>query len=287
MATPDRHINMSTLDAQSFEERIVLTDANKTKDGMATIYRIKHAEAPAGPQLELQFGKSMEEDDRLPISLLTFDETKQHPGQLLVAQIDPVIAQNLADLFKAVGTKLYAGREVYFNGQVPRSMSLDEFLAMGTEMVKSNRYSDLPEVFLKTRESSRFYQVRTKEDGTFARRVLPPVDRPSLSFNGITCVVPGVHAGMNKGSPRWGIFLTVLDAYLIPCERPRTAFVDANSGCRTGVDMLDDSDDSAWELPDASPKPALVSRKRIEPSPADGPAAKRATFTHAGKTAFL
>jgi hypothetical protein len=278
----------------NFDENILITEGNKTDDGMSTIYRIKSAESPSGPQVNLQFGESMlVEDQMVGLSLLRFSDKKKDDDmkQLLVVQVDEQAEANVLALMEAVGKKLYAGRDVYFNGHVNKNMSFDEFMSHGTVMIKPNRLTGAPEMFLKTRASTNLFQAAVRGDKVL-RRKLPMPSTQSSTYRGMACVTPGVHAGMNKGVPRWGVFLMTVDAYLMPAERISMASSEPRDrGCSTGAEVEDvDENDDVWGPAEAANEPVVDTpkRKRIEPTHVEGSAAKRAaSFTHNGVTRSL
>ena len=70
---------------------------------------------------------------------------------------------------------------------------------------------------------------------------------------------------MNKGSPKWGIYLSVVESYLVPVENERSAEAKP-LGCVLGesVEFSDAEDEEEEE--EAAEQPPLKRKKTMEPT---------------------
>lgn len=208
---------------------VALADGNKTADKTTTIFRVK---ARDGKSLMVQLGKSME--DWVRCTLVNYADMKDDSKtkRVLFANMedDPAMLEDTQKLVRAVGQRLFDGREAYWGGRVKDSMDFEEFMTRCSLLVKRNRITDANEAVIKCRDAnkinrgSRFWHVSNLKKGddgrwTFTRRPIAKFATSARSFKGLICCSVGAFTGFNKAvGPTWGVFLTVTDACLLPIE---------------------------------------------------------------------
>ncbi len=212
------------------EKGIALADGNKTRDNTTTVFKAKNKD---GKRLVVQFGKSLEDDDWVRTSLVSYVDANDSMGsrRIVFADLekDKKIEEDLEGIHKEIGKRLFDGREAYWNGRVSDDMKLEEFMGRKSTMVKTNRLTGKKEALLKCRAAtkltpaSKFYLVSHLEKdaklGGFSmtRRPISKVNGSSRQFTAIISCAVGVYIGWDKG-PKWGLFFTVTEGNLRPVD---------------------------------------------------------------------
>lgn len=194
---------------------IVVTDPYVTPDGMSTLYKVKNN----GFEMFLQFGTgpTFTRDERIECKLLTVSAGHRNDKLFVVTigEENSLLHRNLLELLNEIGSKLYDSRDVYFKGQCKKNLSFEEFMECASSFIRKDTLTGESQIFLKTRKTTKLYKATyNEEERKLTRGHLPDPVSASVMFTGILSCNVGVHVSMNKGQPKWGIYLTVLDAYL-------------------------------------------------------------------------
>ena len=223
--------------------------------------------ATVGKGKESSVGKARPEGKHLEER----SETRLDGQPLLIASLesDSILVNNIKELETSIGKKLFAAKDVYYNGQIKASMTEEQFLAAGTSIVRSDRLTSEPCLFLKTRTWSKLYAMAPKEGqpGKYRRSKITRNyynTRNYSTFKGVASCSIGVHTSMNKGSPKWGIYLSVVESYLVPVENERAAEAKP-LGCVLG-ESVEFSDAEDEEEEEAAEQPSLKRKKTMEPT---------------------
>ena len=257
-----------------FASKLIVTEGTKTDDGIATMYKVKQEKRNA----VVQFGIGVKSG--VPLGLLRFPGGDQ-PVLKVGFPSDSLLEKNIVELERSIGKKLFAAKDVYFNGQLKPDMTEDEFLELGTKLIRADKLTSEPQIFLKTRKWSKMYSMRNKDgqDGVFVRsRITPEAyeGRSYLSFTGVASCIVGVHVGMIKGSPRWGLYLSVQESYMVPQEMAAAAG-PLTTGCALGegITVEDEPSDDEQDDDEAGNDLLLSPPKRKRAAAMEAPGAPR------------
>ena len=210
--------------AERLKDRgVLITDGNKLGDNLTTVYRIKGKD---NKPLILQFGTGL--DALVPCSIVTFVDSDREDSKRRICFVNmdenPVAAKELEQVVKVIGRQLYDGRQAYWGGRCPDTMTFEQFMEKKSAIVKPNRVTNVNEAVVKCPERlSKFHLMTDLEQDEdtgkwkFTKRPISRFNTTSRAFTGLISCNLGLYTGYNKG-PTWGVYINVKDALLKPVD---------------------------------------------------------------------
>lgn len=252
--------------AEGHFDELTITDGRKAKEGVSTYYRVNLG----GRGFKLQLGHGLK-DESASVSMRLIRTKKD--GELLLTVDCPaatLLHANIKNLEQVIGKKLFENLDGYFTGGqiIPTFLDFENFMTCCSSIIAHDDKYDQDTIYARIREKSQVYLVQPNEvtgKGWTKKHMHTDFDGNYADFRGTLSLRVSVSTSMYKGVPKWGLFISLYDAYCIPTTRA----VESGKGCE-----FEDEDDvfveaepaeEDYEMPLFTPPPVLKRARSERP----------------------